>query len=103
MRYTEILALAMGNVVAAQFDTTRFANTTTTEPQTETGTLTTDTATATTTGAAGGGIGNPDGFNFLGCFSSENGFPSFSQAYSNEENDSEQCADACLGSNFFGL
>ncbi|KAK2673709.1 Carbohydrate-binding WSC [Fusarium oxysporum f. sp. vasinfectum] len=32
-----------------------------------------------------------------------NGFPGFTQAYSSEENDSERCADACLGSNFFGL
>ncbi|RBR23242.1 uncharacterized protein FIESC28_03984 [Fusarium coffeatum] len=101
MRYTEIIALAMGNVAAAQFTTGRFSNeTTTTEAQTETGTIT-GTATATATGA--GGIGNPTGFNFLGCFSSENGFPGFTQAYSSEENDSERCADSCLGSNFFGL
>ncbi|GKU01231.1 neurofilament medium polypeptide [Fusarium langsethiae] len=107
MRYTEILALAMGNVAAAQFNTMSFSNSTTapvetgTSTGTETGTATTGTAAETTTAA--GGIGNPDGFNFLGCFSSENGFPSFSQAYSNEENDADQCAEACLGSNFFGL
>ncbi|RGP77449.1 neurofilament medium polypeptide [Fusarium longipes] len=100
MRYTEILALALGNVAAAQFTTTRFANTTT--EGFETGTATTDTAGETTT-AATGGIGDPDGFNFLGCFSSENGFPGFVQAYSNEDNDAETCGDACLGSNFFGL
>ncbi|KAF4450093.1 hypothetical protein F53441_6737 [Fusarium austroafricanum] len=109
MRYTEILALAMGNVAAAQFSTTRFVNTTTAaietttsaEPITDSLTETSTAAATTTTGA--GGIGNPDGFNFLGCFSSENGFPGFTQAYSNEDNDSEQCAEACLGSNFFGL
>ncbi|SPJ89759.1 related to cornifin B [Fusarium torulosum] len=111
MRYTEILALAMGNVAAAQFTTARFANTSTVATGTETGTISLDvtetgtatsgTAAATTTAA--GGIGSPDGFNFLGCFSSENGFPGFTQSYSNEENDSETCAQACLGSNFFGL
>ncbi|CAF3487044.1 hypothetical protein SNK05_004595 [Fusarium graminearum] len=107
MRYSEILALAMGNLAAAQFNTMTFSNTTTgaietgTATDTETGTATTGAAGETTTAA--GGIGNPDGFNFLGCFSSENGFPGFTQAYSDEENDSEKCADACLGSNFFGL
>ncbi|KAH6957098.1 hypothetical protein DER45DRAFT_615050 [Fusarium avenaceum] len=106
MRYTEILALAMGNVAAAQFTTGRFANTSTIATGTETGTVdVTETATtgAAATTTAAGGIGSPAGFNFLGCFSSENGFPGFSQASSSEENDSESCAESCLGSNFFGL
>ncbi|EKJ70279.1 hypothetical protein FPSE_09496 [Fusarium pseudograminearum CS3096] len=107
MRYSEILALAMGNLAAAQFNTMTFSNSTTapfetgTATDTETGTATTGTAAETTTAA--GGIGNPDGFNFLGCFSSENGFPGFSQAYSSEDNDADLCAISCLGSNFFGL
>ncbi|KAM0345855.1 hypothetical protein ACHAPU_006209 [Fusarium lateritium] len=120
MRYTEIIALAMGNVAAAQFTTGRFANTTTaafetgtTLSGTETGTTisgtetiasettgTETTAAATTTAA--GGIGNPDGFNFLGCFSG-NGFPTFSLAYSSDDNDADICGEACLGSNFFGV
>ncbi|EXA41235.1 hypothetical protein FOVG_09743 [Fusarium oxysporum f. sp. pisi HDV247] len=107
MRYTELLALAMGNLAAAQFTTGRFSNTTTGAIETGTATTGTDVTGTETSGAAtstsAGGIGNPDGFNFLGCFSSENGFPGFTQAYSSEENDSERCADACLGSNFFGL
>ncbi|WKT47322.1 Carbohydrate-binding WSC [Fusarium oxysporum f. sp. vasinfectum] len=96
-----------GNLAAAQFTTGRFSNTTTGAIETGTATTGTDVTGTETSGAAtstsAGGIGNPDGFNFLGCFSSENGFPGFTQAYSSEENDSERCADACLGSNFFGL
>ncbi|KAK6715775.1 hypothetical protein SNK04_006729 [Fusarium graminearum] len=110
MRYTEVLALAMGNVVAAQFTTTRFANTTTAAFETETatgtatiGTETTGTeTTAASTSTAAGGIGNPDGFNFLGCFS-DNGFPSFTLASTGEDNDADKCAEECAGSNFFGL
>ncbi|RGP80687.1 neurofilament medium polypeptide [Fusarium longipes] len=112
MRYTDILALTMGNVVAAQqFTTTRFANTTTSAFETETatsgtvtiGTETTGTeTTAASTSTAAGGIGSPAGFNFLGCFSG-NGFPTFTLAYSNEKNDADECAAACAGSNFFGL
>ncbi|KAG5655205.1 hypothetical protein KAF25_010939 [Fusarium avenaceum] len=96
MRYTEILAIAIGNLAAAQL-TTRFAGTIASTIETSTPTIGTevlDTA---------GGIGTPDGFNFLGCFSSENGFPGFTQAYSSEENDAEICAETCLDNNFFGL
>ncbi|RFN50428.1 neurofilament medium polypeptide [Fusarium flagelliforme] len=109
MRYTDVLALAMGQMVAAQtntFTTFRFGggNGTTTETATigteTTGTETTGAAT-TTTGAAGG-IGNPAGFNFLGCFSG-NGFPGFALAYNSEDNDSDECAEKCAGSSFFGL
>ncbi|KAF4968843.1 hypothetical protein FSARC_3872, partial [Fusarium sarcochroum] len=140
MRYTEILALAMGNVAAAQFATTRFANTTTsdmttevgtdtsvtigsdtvvtsgtdtftlsnteTETETETGTATTGTDMTTTTGtetATATATGDLNGFNFLGCYSSDNGFPGFSQVYSSEDNDPQECTAACVGSNFAGL
>ncbi|SPJ72609.1 related to cornifin B [Fusarium torulosum] len=111
MRYSEILALAMGNVAAAQFTTTRFANTTTAAFETATatsgtatiGTETTGTETsAASTSTAAGGIGSPDGFNFLGCFSGD-GFPGFSLAYSSADNDADLCAESCLGSSFFGL
>ncbi|KIL83593.1 hypothetical protein FAVG1_13188 [Fusarium avenaceum] len=96
MRYAEILAIAIGNLAAAQL-TTRFADTiaSTIEFSTPTiGTEAPDTA---------GGIGTPDGFNFLGCFSSENGFPGFTQAYDSEDNDAVLCAEACLDNDFFGL
>ncbi|KAF4983622.1 hypothetical protein FZEAL_1007, partial [Fusarium zealandicum] len=106
MRYTEMLALAMGNLAAAQFSTSQFTNSSTTMPTSTdggsmTGSATTESSTSTTSSA----LDNQDvsTFNFLGCVSSGNGFPTFSLAYDSEENDPERCADACEGSNFFGL
>ncbi|SCV57405.1 related to cornifin B [Fusarium fujikuroi] len=96
MRYTEIVVLAIGNLAAAQL-TTRFPDTI--ASAIESSTL----ATGTEVPDAVGGIGTPDGFNFLGCFSSENGFPGFTQVYSSVDNDADLCAETCLGANFFGL
>ncbi|KAG7413793.1 hypothetical protein Forpe1208_v008344 [Fusarium oxysporum f. sp. rapae] len=105
MRYTEILALAIDSVAAAQFSTTRLTDTTTSAIKTSPciiGTMTIGTEiTGSATNTATGGIGNAVGFNFLGCFSSENGFPGFTQAYFSEENDADLCAESYLGFNFF--
>ncbi|KAG4282250.1 hypothetical protein FPRO04_13326 [Fusarium proliferatum] len=60
-------------------------------------------ATGTKAPDAARGIRTPVGFNFLRCFSSENGFPGFTQAYSSKDNNADLCAETCLHDNFFGL
>ncbi|KAF5699515.1 cornifin B [Fusarium globosum] len=94
MHYTKI-AIIIGNLAAAQL-TTRFTDTTTSAIEIISATIGTRLPDAA-------GIGTPDGFNFLGCFSSNNGFPGFTQVYSSEDNDADLCAETCLGANFFGL
>ncbi|KAG5789899.1 hypothetical protein H9Q69_011039 [Fusarium xylarioides] len=98
MRNIQIFALAIGNVGGAQSSTTTHLTSATTSAI-ETSTPTVDTEALD----AAGGIGNPDGFNFLGCFSSDRDFPSFTQAYSSKENDAYLCAETCLNANFFSL
>ncbi|CVL07175.1 uncharacterized protein FMAN_15307 [Fusarium mangiferae] len=94
MHYTKI-AIIIGNLAAAQL-TTRFTDTTASAIGIISPTIGTGLPHAA-------GVGTPDGFNFAGCFSSKNGFPSFTQAYTSKENDPNLYAKTCLGNNFFGL
>lgn len=103
MRYTKIFALAIGNVGAAQFSTSHFADTMTSAIDASTPVIVKEAIGTKFLNTAAGGIGTPDGFKFLGCFSSENDFPSFTEAYSSEDNDAYSCAEACFGNDFFGL
>ncbi|RTE70131.1 hypothetical protein BHE90_015477 [Fusarium euwallaceae] len=103
MRYTEILALAMGNLAAAQFSTTQFTNSssiaTSTEPATDTATSASSSSTSTAEPSHPDTVGN---FRFLGCIGSDDGFPTFILAADSEDNTLESCAAACEGSNYFG-
>ncbi|EMT69798.1 hypothetical protein NOF04DRAFT_1363483 [Fusarium oxysporum II5] len=97
MRYTKIVAVDMGNVAGAQLSTTRLADIIASTIEISTHAIGSEVPDAV------GGIGTPDGFNFLGCFSSENDFPGFTQAYSSVDNDADLRAETCLDNNFFGL
>lgn len=103
MRYTELLALAMGNLAYAQFSTTQFTNSSTiatsTEPATDSATSASSSSTSTSEPSAPGTVGN---FNFYGCVASDDGFPTFVLAADTEDNTLESCAAACEGSNYFG-
>lgn len=89
MRYSPLLALAMGNVAMAQF-----SNSTTTSSS----------ATSTTTGTVGP-TNNPSVgfFRFYGCVGSSNGFPTFELEVNTDMITQELCASSCASSDWFGL
>ncbi|KAF7548063.1 hypothetical protein G7046_g8798 [Stylonectria norvegica] len=104
MRYSKMMALAMGNMASAQF-----FNTTTAATGSETGTATasltgTDTDTSAPTGTAVPGNPATVGlFSFYGCVSSSAGFPGFVLELSSNDMTAELCGGSCAGSDAFGL
>ncbi|KAF7548961.1 hypothetical protein G7Z17_g6713 [Cylindrodendrum hubeiense] len=85
MLFTSIVALAMGNLAAAQF-----SNSTTT-PTTEIGGVPTS-----------GPSNDVDGYAYYGCIFSDDGFPGFVLASTSEDNSPKACGATCKG-RFFGL
>lgn len=96
MRYTEILAIAMGNLAAAQL-TTRFTDTIASAIEVSTPAIYTGISDATR------GIRILVSFNFLRCFSSANSFLSFTLGYLSIDNDANLYTKVCLGSYYFSI